>query len=254
MAKTVTYDIEDRKSLNSLIGKVYAYMGIGLLITVVVAASVGILMYLWLYGTLDASAVVSHDITPNENAVTTLFVLMIVSSLAILGMSFFISFRYIRAQRSLLLPAVIYCVIMGLLLSSFVVLLPWEVLLISFGITSLIFGIMWLIATLTKGSLQPLAMVGFGLLFGSMLIGLVGWLFLLTGWLEGYMNIYWIVSFATFAGMMFITMWDMWRIKQIARSGEMNDNLALFCAYRLYNDFIYILMRVIYLVARSYKR
>ena len=58
--------------------------------------------------------------------------------------------------------------------------------------------------------------------------------------------IYWIVSFALFAAMMFITIFDIWNIKKICEKGEMSTNLELYCAFTLYVDFIYILIRVLY--------
>ena len=113
---------------------------------------------------------------------------------------------------------------------------------------------MFLISYLSKGSLNFLGVIGIGLLIGAALIGLVGWIFILTGFLGAYMHLYWIVSFISFAAIMFITIWDMWRIKKIAEAGEMNDNLALFCAFTLYVDFIYLFLRVLRFVAYLFAR
>ena len=108
----------------------------------------------------------------------------------------------------------------------------------AFGITAGIFLLMTLIAVLTKGNLHPLLMVGIGLMIGAGVLSLVNWLI-------GSDTIMWIVTFAMFAAIMFITMFDIWNIKKICERGAMNTNLALYCAFTLYVDFIYILIRVL---------
>ena len=41
------------------------------------------------------------------------------------------------------------------------------------------------------------------------------------------------------------------RVKQIAAAGESSTNLHLYCAYVMYSDFITLLVRVIYILART---
>ena len=137
---------------------------------------------------------------------------------------------------------------MGLLLSELVLFVPWPILGITFVITAGVFGIMFLISYISKGSLNFLGVLGLGLFIGAGIISLVGWILLLTGVLGDYMTLYWIVSLLTFAAIMFITIWDMWRIKKIAEGGEMSDNLVLYCAFILYVDFIYLFMRILRIV------
>ena len=60
----------------------------------------------------------------------------------------------------------------------------------------------------------------------------------------------WVVSLMVFAFLMFVTMYDVYRIKKIAEGGAaQNNNLVYYCAYILYSDFIALLVRVIYFVA-----
>ena len=42
---------------------------------------------------------------------------------------------------------------------------------------------------------------------------------------------------------------DAYNIKNIIRRGQMNDNLALYCAFTMYSDFIVIFIRVLYVLA-----
>ena len=121
----------------------------------------------------------------------------------------------------------------------------------TFGITAVIFGLLSLIALLSKGRLNGIAIVAIGLVSGAMLISLFLWILMLfvdVTWL------FWVVSLAVFAGMMLITIWDVARIKRIAEEGAMSNNLSLYCAYILYNDFIYIFLRVLRLLLVVFAR
>ncbi len=254
----VTYDVENKQSRNLLIGKVYGYMFFGLLLTAIIAIGVGILFNIWIFGTIDTSKIDYSDpaTTISAPGVMTLLVMLVVSGIALIVMSFVIHIVYFKNKHSLMVPAIIYCSLMGLLLSELIIFVPWQVLGITFAITAGIFGIMYLIATFSKGNLSALGIVGFGFLLGSGLIALVGWILMLTGALgsQAAVTLYWVVSLLSFAAIMFITIWDMWRIKKIAEQGEMSDNLVLYCAFNLYVDFIYMFLRVLRIVSYFYSK
>lgn len=252
---TYAFDATDKRSVNSLIGRVYGYMFLGLLLTAAIAFGVGIAFNLWIFGTIN-TANIDYTIENNINSegVMALIVILIISMIGILVMSFVVHLVFFRGKHSVLTPAIIYCSLMGLALSSLVIFLPWEILGITFLITAVMFGVMFLISYFSKGSLHFLAVTGIGLFMGAGILSLIGFVLALTGALGAYMHLYWIISLLAFAAMMFITIWDMWRIKQIAEQGAMNDNLALYCAFTLYVDFIYLFMRilrfVIYIMGR----
>ena len=86
----------------------------------------------------------------------------------------------------------------------------------------------------------PVVITGF---VGVMVMSLVN-LFL------GVEMIYWIIDFVCFALILLVTAIDMHNIKKIVDSSQgMNgNNLAIYCAYCLYVDFINILIRVVYYV------
>lgn len=241
------YDASDKRSVNSLIGRVYGYMFFNLVLTAVVAIGVGLLFNYWIFGTFNISDNLGNIEVVNGSGVVTLFITMIVSAIALFIMSFVVHARAFRG-KALSVPSIIYCVLMGTLLSSLVMFVPWPILGITFAITAGIFGIMFLISYLSKGSLNSLGIIGIGLLIGSGILALIGWIFMLTGFLGAYMHLYWIISLLSFAAIMFITIWDMWRIKTIAQEGEMSDNIVLYCAFILYVDFIYIFLRVLRIV------
>ena len=241
------YDATNKQSVNTLIGRVYGRMFFNLIITAIIAVGMGLLFNLWIFGTLSISDNLGNIESINETGVITLFILMIVSGISLLVMSFVVHLRAFK-DKSLTVPSFIYCVLMGILLSSLVMFVPWPILGITFAITSGIYGIMFLISYLSKGSLNSLGIIGIGLFIGAAILSLIGWIFMLTGFLGAYIHLYWIISLLSFAAIMFITIWDMWRIKKIAEEGTMSDNLVLYCAFILYVDFIYLFMRVLRIV------
>lgn len=208
--------------------KVFLYMFFGLAITTVVAFAMGATLFFSIQNGADANLVYNVGLGLTIGSAIALFILMLV-----------IQFVFLRGKHSIAVPAIIYCVLMGVVLSWFTILVDWRLLGMAFGITSGIFLLMTLIAFFTKGNLSPLLMVGMGLLIGSAVLGLINWII-------GSTMIYWIVSFAIFAAIMFITLFDIWNIKKITEKGAMNTNLELYCAFTLYVDFIYILIRVLY--------
>ncbi len=220
--------------------KVFSYMFAGLLITTIVMLGLGGL-FRHLFGIGDDFAETAPDFS-NNNALMALLIVMIVSFVGLIVMSFVVPSVLHRGRHSILVPSIIYSILMGAALSTLAIFIPWYLLGFTFGITAVIFGLLALIALLSKGRLNGLAIVAIGLISGAMLISLFSWIlwyFIDITWL------FWVVSLAVFAGMMLITIWDVARIKRIAEEGAMTNNLSLYCAYILYNDFIYIFLRVL---------
>ncbi len=222
--------------------KVFGYVFIGLLITAILALGLGA-MYRYIFN-IDSSDPSTIDL--QSGFALGLLISLIISFIGILILSFVVPITVARGKRSVLVPAIIYAVLMGIALSSLCIFIPWYLLGITFGITSLIFALMSLIAFLSKSRLNGLAIAAMGLFFGAMLISLFMLILMLVG--VNVTVLYWVVSLATFAAMMLITIWDLARIKYIAEKGEMTNNLSLYCAFIIYNDFIYIMLRVLRIV------
>lgn len=224
-------------SSNALsIAKVFGYMFAGLLITGLVAFGLAFIFFNWMQSDPDTAS-------------NVLFFTMIGTAIGILVMSFVVTFQMRKQKMSaILIPAIIYAVLMGVMLSTFVLFLDWRLLGGAFLATSLIFGLMALIALLSKGNLNGLAIVGMGLFFGAGIMSLFTWfLYLISP--STFQTFYWIITLGMFAGMMFITMWDIWRIKKLAEAGMLTNNVSLYCAFNLYVDFIYIFIRMVYFLA-----
>lgn len=241
---TQTVDLTDKQSKGLFLTKVYGWMFICLLITTVVAAGLG-------YGSMFLLNSVADDAEAFSNLVTGMIVTLIVSVIALLIMSFVLPITFIRGKHNIIVPLIIYVVLMGVLLSTFTWLFEPVILVEAFGITALVFGLMALLGHLSKGRVAGIGVIMLGLLIGAGILSLVNFLMILAGGIkQENIMISWIVSLAIFAFLMFMTMWDVARINQIASKGETgNNNLVHYCAYILYSDFIALLVRVVYYLA-----
>ena len=237
------YDFVDKRSQGLFLSKVFGVMFLCLLITTAVAAGLGYgLMYLFTNAADEAAKL---------NITYTMMGLMIGSAIILLIMSFVLPIVFMRGKHNIIVPLMIYVVVMGVLLSSFTWIFEPIILVESFGVTALIFGVMAFLGYISKGRLAGLWVVMLGLLIGAGILSLFNFLSILFGGISaGNVTISWIVSLAIFAFLMLMTMWDVYRIKQIANNGmNSGNNLVYYCAYILYTDFISLLIRVIYYIA-----
>lgn len=235
-------------SSSKFIGKVFLYTAIALAITAIVAAVIGFIF--------------SNAIQPLDYTYTTFEIdvelikpylyLLIGSAIAYFPIIIWIHLVSFRGKGRLDVPFVIYAIIMGVLISSFTMFVPFEVIAISFGITCVVFGLLSLIGLTAKKDLSFLGLVAMGIFIGALFVALFNLIWSL--FIPGFQSLYWLVSYAIFFAMMLITIFDVWRVKKIAQKGEQSNNVALYCAFNLYVDFIYIFIRILLIVASIYSR
>lgn len=216
--------------------KVFLYMFMYLAITAVVAFGVSYLINHLYQQSVAAGGTGEEVLMPYLYA-------MIAAIVVLLILGLIINFVVIRGKRSVLIPSIIYSIIMGGVLSFVVIFVEnWTLIGMAFGITSGVFLLMGLIAFVSKGNFAPLGMLALGLLLGSGILALTNF------FLQSEM-IYWIVSFAIFAAIMFITMFDIWNVKKIVTSGAEDKNISYYCAFVIYLDFIRLFIRILYYLA-----
>ena len=244
----VIYDFSNKQTKGAFLTRVFGMMFLCLLITTVVAAGFG---FGFQYLLKETATVVDDTVVLDQNLVTALLVTLGVSVIALLVMSFVLPITFARGKHNILVPLMIYVVLMGIMLSTFTFIFDWVILVESFGITSLIFGVMALLGYISKGRLAGIGFILIGLIIGAVGLSLVNWMMILFGQVsEANIRLSWIVSLLIFAFLMLVTLYDVNRIKKIAEAGAGQDNnLIYYCAYILYSDFIAILIRVIYYVA-----
>lgn len=222
---------------SKFMGKVFLYMFGALLITALVAIGFGYL-FTSVWPIADGNVLDSQYASIYLSILISSFVLIFITSI-------WFNISAWRGKHTLFVPFSIYAVLMGILGSTFTMFVEPYILGLAFGITCLAFGSMALIGLLAKRGIGVLSMVMMGLLVGALILSLTNliwyWVSPLT-WAVTYL----VVEAIIFAVIMIITIIDVFRVKQIASRGGANNNVALYCAFALYIDFINIFVRVVY--------
>ncbi len=229
--------------------KVYLWMTLGLVITGLVAFFLPSLLTL----------MATQFSWSSETLGNVYLGLLIASAVLMLPAMFLITFKAWQPKSALMTASyVIYTFLMGILLSSvFLTVLATSdsygdyisTIGVSFLISAFSFFVMGLIGLFSKRNLGVLLPLLITLCLGSLTISLVN-VFLRSP------MIYWIIDFVSFAIILIVTAIDMNRMKQLAENGGLSSetNIALYCAFNLYVDFINIFLRVLYYVMASKNR
>lgn len=229
--------------------KVYLWMTLGLVITGLVAFFLPSLLTL-----------MANQFSWSADVLGNVYLgLLITSIVLMLPAMFLISFKAWKPKSALMtISYIVYTFLMGILLSSvfLVVLASSEsygdyisTIGVSFLISAFSFLVMGLIGLFSKRNLGVLLPLLITLCLGSGIISLVNFFL-------GSPMLYWIVDFVCFGIILVVTAIDMNRMKQLAENGGLSSetNIALYCAFNLYVDFINIFIRVVYYVMVSKSR
>lgn len=225
------------------VSAVFLYMFIGIAITAAVSALVGFIF--------TSVFPIAYTSDPMRQTYSNVYLgLMIGSSILTIILMFWIMKVAFKGEGNLAIPFTIYAIVMGVLISSFTMFIPFQTIAISFGITCIAFLAMFLIGWFVKANFSVIAMIATGIILGAGLIALFNLIWSLIS-PRTFVVTYWIVSYAIFFAVMLITIVDIARVKSIAEHGEASSNVILYCAFTLYVDFIYIFIRILAIVARS---
>lgn len=241
------------ESGSRFITRVFFYMFIALLFTAVVSTVVGVLFSTFIGLKLGDGGM---EEVINADAFLIYLVVLIISIIMLIATSIWFHISAFRGKHSLVVPFALYALAMGTLGSFFVIFVDWQSIAIAFGITCLAFGSMALIGFLTrKRNMNFLLIVILGLFIGVVVLTLVNLIFYFVPALQqlAAWN-YLVIEYAVLGICLLITIWDVWRINKIAERGEANNNLALYCAFNLYVDFINLFIRILALVMRARSR
>lgn len=235
------------ESGSKFIGMVFLYTFIALAITAVTAAIVGFVF------SKAICPIDDYTVEVNFNLLKPYVYLLIGSAIAYIPLIIWIHLVSFRGRGRLDIPFVIYAIVMGVLISSFTMFVPFHLIAISFGITCVVFGILATIGLTVKKNLSFLGLVAGGIFLGAIIMSLFNLIWM---WVSPttFQNIYWLISYAIFFAMMLITIVDVYRVKQIAQHGEQSTNVAMYCAFNLYVDFIYMFIRILAIVIRIFGR
>ena len=231
--------------------RVCGYMAIAVAITAAVAVGIAALMYYVAFGQHNFDEVVQLFRNGQYNAgVIGYLVVFGVCFIVLLIMSFLMPKFLLSGKHSAWPAFIIYSMLMGGMLSCFVLLVDIATLGQALGISFAAFLIMFLIGRFSKVNLNPLGLVAIGILFVAVFIGLFTALFY---WLNpvGFSWFNLVFNIIVCGVMMIITAVDAYNIKKTLEQGRASNNVLLFCAYSLYCDFISILIRVLLILMRS---
>lgn len=233
----IIYDV-NAKPRAKLMGMIFLYALVALLISGIVAVGISLLFTYFLPINEEANALIYY-------------VIIGVSAFALIGMMIWIQIGVFRNKtKHIVIPFIIYACLMGFFLSSFTLFIDFYTIAIAFGITCLCFLAMFLVGYFSKANLNYLGIVIGFLFMGAFLLMGINFLMMFfapVAWT--YLD--WIVTFVFFVAIMLITAVDVFNIRRLIDSGMMTQNLALYCAFNIYVDFIYIFIRVLAIIIRS---
>lgn len=221
-----------------LLAKVFGYLAIGLAITAIVSFGLAYLFANLIFADPDTGF-------------TAYLVLMICSGVALIIDTFVMHFMLRRAKHSLWAPYIIYTVLMGVFLSSFLLIgIDFATIGLAFGITALVFGIMFLIGYFSPVNLNLFATIALGMLSTFSMIFLVFWIMIMiTGNTWAYYLWSIVYSLVIAVVVLLVTAVDAYNLKKMAKSGQIiSNNVALYSAFSMYVDFINIFVRVLYVL------
>jgi len=238
-----TYSYNGAKSRSKFTSKVFGYMFLALAITAVVAAIVGFIF--------SKVFPIQYGTKASGSAYTAYMTLLIVSIVAYIPVMIWIQVKALKGQGSIMVPYTIYAIIMGFLISSFTMFIPFYLIAMAFALTSLSFGAMFLIGYFVKKDLSSLAMIAFGIMTGLVIIGLFNliWMLIFPGTFRMF---YWLISYGFFIVVILLTIFDIQNVRKLADSGVTDKNVAQMCSLSLYVDFIYIFIRILIILVRIF--
>lgn len=235
---------------SKLLAKVFGYMFVALLVTFAVAVGTAALFFYVLFGAHTLQEVIDAFNTGNFTPPLIGYLSVLgVSFIALLIMSFVTPITLSRDKHSGWPVFIIYATLMGILLSTFVLIVDLVTIAEALGITVLVFLVMFLIGHFSKVNLNPVGLIAIGLLFMMLLLGSFWFLW---WWLNpgAFKVIDLVFSIIVCVLMMIITAVDAYNIRKTLERGQASRNVLLFCAFVLYSDFITLLIRILIILAK----
>lgn len=239
----VVFDEEKQKEVSSskFLAKVFGYMFIGLAITAIVAL---------VWALIVAKVYAGTDGTLSEEGATVAVVTGIACLIGCLIVSLVNTFISIATGKAPWVGFILYAIFVGGTFSLILLAgVSLAVIAEAFGITALAFGSMFLVGYFSKKNLNWLTLVAMGLGISILMTSLFWGIFYLVSPKAGIVVDY-LISLGIIAIAMIFVAVDTYNMKKIAEKGQANNNLALYCAFNMYSDFLMIFLRVLYLILK----
>ncbi len=230
---------------NRLLAKSFGYMALGLAISGLVAF---LTSYLFVYVLKWAG-----ERGEIATAYTTGYItIMVVSLVGLLVSGLVMSFVMARNKHSAWVPYILYTIFMGVFLSSFLILgIDFQTVGEAFLLTSTSFLGMFLIGYYAKGG-KGMKILGMVASLLAMMIFVFALFWLIKILVSGYSIEYFFYDMIISGGILLLSVivvaFDAFNIKRTIEKADGMKNVALFCAYTMYCDYIVIFLRVLYLL------
>jgi FtsH-binding integral membrane protein len=241
---------EGKKVSTKFMAVVFLYMFMGLAIT----GLTGFLFALWLTKSFsDGAGALS------ETGYTILLFSAIGAWIIALIDSFILPFVAGKSGRAPWFGYILYALCVGVGFSIILLAgVSFAIIGEAFGLTALVFLIMFLIGYFSKADLTPLAFVGIALLVGIFAVSLFWGVWIAIAYATGSYGTYLLIDYGISAVLIVVMMlfiaYDANRMAKIADQGMATTNTALYCAFTLYGDFIVLFVRILYILLATQSR
>lgn len=215
--------------------KVLLFLGLGIVLSTIVSicAPLAYQAFGWITLIKDGSSV-------GLVGFTTPFIIFVASISIITFILMLVNQFYLFARgKTEILMYIPYCILMGLVVSFTSMFVSYYTFGLALGVSALAIILMGAIGYFSKGRLNTLAIVGIALTFGSVILSLLNF------FIFGNVYVMWIITFATLIAVVLFVAFDFRLVKEYSLSGNPTTGVAIYCAFRLYNDFIYIFIRLL---------
>lgn len=218
-----------------LLGKTFLWLMAGLIVT-------GLTSFL-------IPTILDSIFLDDEAFVDALFNVVIGSSIYLVVGSLIIHISAFFRKNSIFsgIAFVLYSIAMGGVLSIVAIAYDVSTILLATGVTSLIFLGLGLYGLKTKANVFGFIPFVITFSIGCLILAIVN-IFLRSE------AIYYFIEIGTFAVFLIYIIIDANRVMRLQAIGENSNSVAVFCAYTLYTDFIYILLRILVIIANAKKK
>ena len=221
-------------SSSSMVG-VFGWMFYGLFLSAF--SAIGLFL-------LAANGIIPVDSYLTIIAVSTIvFVIYSFVSIFLMGMT--------RSKTSAVVIYSIYALLLGIVLSSFLIMYDLGTITYAFGTTCLVFGIMAIYGYFTKRDLSGFASILTMFLIGALLVSLVNLLCFYFIGAEVYSAINWVISYVILGVIIGYVAFDIQRLKRAAECGALVSSIPIYLAFSLYTDFVAIFIRLVQIIGAS---
>lgn len=236
---------ENKKASTKFLAVVFGYLFIGLFVTALVG---------FVYAYFIAATFRDANGAFTEQGITVI----LVSGIAALVLSYVDSFVMLivsaKSGKAPWVGYILYAVCMGIFMSLLLLAgVDFYTMGEAFGITAACFGVMFLIGYFSPVDLSPLAFVGLALLIGILLVSMVFGIWYLIAPSSTLLLDY-LISLGIIVVAMLFTGYDANQMGRIAEKGMATNNVALYCAFSLYSDFIILFTRILYILLATKNR